>query len=251
MIDPVGDRFKEIERRWRGDPIPPGFMVVRVDGRAFHTFTRGLPRPFDLNLQAAMDQTALALVQDLPGVICAYVQSDEISLVSWAPGDSKRELWYGGQRQKVASVSASVATAAFNRAFTHPGHDDPALFDARVFALDGWEWLGLYLKWRQDDAKRNAISMLVSNFVPHGELEGVPTLVRKKLLESWVNLGDVDPGFLHGRLVARGAPEPATGTYMHKVTNETVEYSTTRTPWKVEPVADLATWVSEYGASLS
>jgi tRNA(His) 5'-end guanylyltransferase len=79
---------------------------VRVDGRGFSRYTAGFQRPFDARLAADMQATAVFLAEQVEGAVLAYVQSDEISVVL-APC---QDHWYGGQVQKIASITAALAT---------------------------------------------------------------------------------------------------------------------------------------------
>ena len=85
-------------------------MIIRVDGRAFHSLTQHCARPFDLKLNEAMAQTAVTLCQEIDGTQLAYVQSDEISVLAIDYQTVDSAPWFGGNVQKVTSVSASVAT---------------------------------------------------------------------------------------------------------------------------------------------
>ena len=117
MKDELGDRIKaQYEDRTRYYLPRRAYTIVRVDGKGFHRYTRGLARPFDLDLMADMDTTAAHLCAEIAGCAFAYVQSDEISLLLTdfaAPGT---QAWFDGNLQKIVSIAASLATVAFNRA---------------------------------------------------------------------------------------------------------------------------------------
>lgn len=171
MRDPLGERFKEAERALRIRVPEGGFVIVRVDGKAFHTYTRRMNKPFDMNLSMAMEAAMRGLVmRDLPAAF-AYTQSDEISvLIDQRTG----QPWFDGQVQKIASVAASMATAYFNKTMYRmvPSSDAPALFDGRGFHLETKSEVLDYFKWRKADANRNAISMLAQSMFSHKELQG-------------------------------------------------------------------------------
>lgn len=172
MRDSDGQRFKDAEKALRIRVPEGGFVIVRVDGKAFHTYTRRMTKPFDINLSKAMDAAMRGLVmRDLPATF-AYTQSDEISvLIDQRTG----QPWFDGQVQKIASVAASMATAHFNKTMYSmvPSSDAPALFDGRVFHLETKSEVWDYFKWRKADANRNAISMLAQSMFSHRELQGV------------------------------------------------------------------------------
>lgn len=166
MRDPLGERFKEAERALRIRVPEGGFVIVRVDGKAFHTYTRRMNKPFDINLAFAMEEAMLGLVvSDMPALF-AYTQSDEISVLI---DQREGQPWFDGQVQKIASVAASIVTANFNRRIDSLA---PAYFDGRVFHLETKSEVWDYFKWRKADANRNAISMLAQSMFSHKELQG-------------------------------------------------------------------------------
>lgn len=232
MKDPVGDAFKELEHEWRQVISTDDFVVVRVDGRAFHTYTRGLDVPFDVALMADMDVVAETLAAEITGAVCAYVQSDEISVVATAAMTDRSQHYFGGVVAKVGSMAASVATATFNG--LRPGK--VALFDARVFPLSSVHDVARYLRWRQDDARRNAVSMLAHHHLGKKAVHGVGTRQRiERLAGVGIDVAVVHPGFSNGRLTAR---ETRTGsvTYSHKKSGELVTVDdVTRHVWVTRP----------------
>src|SRR5690348_11584910 len=133
------------------------YTLIRVDGKAFHTYTRGCARPYDLDLMADMDATAVALCRQVAGARLAFVRSDEISLLLTDFGTAQTDAWFEGSVQKMASVSASIATAAFNRSrLTRMEREawmetDPALFDSRVWTIPERGEVFNYFVWRQQD----------------------------------------------------------------------------------------------------
>ena len=112
-------------------------IIVRIDGKAFHTWTRGLKAPFDEKFYAAMAGTAKDLVNSVQGAVFAYGQSDEISLFLRDYDTYETQAFFNGNIQKIASVTASLATAHFNEKAKQLGIDRGklALFDSRVFSL--------------------------------------------------------------------------------------------------------------------
>jgi hypothetical protein len=115
--DNLGDRMKSYEnitRTYLPSRMP---IIIRIDGKAFHTFTKGFKKPFDDILMRAMEETAAALCRDIEGVKVAYTQSDEISLLITNNDTWETQPWFGNNLQKMVSVAASIATLAFNRAF--------------------------------------------------------------------------------------------------------------------------------------
>lgn len=92
-------------------------VIVRIDGRAFHTYTRGFRKPFDPVLMEAMQYTMKYLCEEVQGCTVAYTQSDEISLLLVDYKDLSSQAWFDNEVQKISSITASMATVYFNRAF--------------------------------------------------------------------------------------------------------------------------------------
>ena len=195
--DALGDRMKEYESRnqyflQRRTPV-----IIRVDGKAFHTFTRGFQKPFDGVLGNAMVRTMEYLCQNISGCIFGYVQSDEITLVLQDYRKLNTDAWFGYRTDKICSIAASMATMAFNKYFTEEVQDyidgidpifitDPeiklidtyerarekgAMFDARCFNIPKEEVCNC-VYWRQLDATRNSIQMVGQANFSHKELQG-------------------------------------------------------------------------------
>lgn len=239
--DDIGERFKAVENDWRATLPSNVFTVIRVDGRAFHTWTRGSDKPFDPRISQAMDDAAVALCQDIPGALCAYVQSDEASIVASDLGTANAQHWFGGVTQKIASVSASVATCAFNQ--SHPeAFARPAMFDARVFPLSTVGDVADYLWWRQSDARRNAVSMMAHHHLGKKAIMHVGTADRIEMLTAaGVTMNDCELGDQNGRLVApESRTEPV--TFTHRRTGETSTTDVTRRYWVPRPADLIRNW---------
>lgn len=163
-------------------------VVVRVDGRAFHTWVRraGYERPFDFRLTERMVAAAHHLMQEMSNAVFVHTSSDEISVVMADDRALNTEPWFGNGLQKVVSVAASIATMAFNRS-GDPGvegtwHTD-AMFDARAFTLPHAEVTN-YLLWRQRDAERNCVSAHAQDIFGHKRVQGVSTSGLVEMLAS-------------------------------------------------------------------
>jgi tRNA(His) guanylyltransferase len=145
-------------------------VIVRVDGKAFHTFTKGMGRPFDSRLVWAMAKAAGAVAAEMQGFKCGYVQSDEASFLMTDYDDLQTEPWFGYVKGKVETISASVMTAAFNACLgTLP--EKLAHFDARAFNVPR-EDVANYFLWRSKDWERNSVSMYCGAFFSHREMHG-------------------------------------------------------------------------------
>ena len=167
--DSLGDRMKRFECAARTTLPPRMPVILRVDGRAFHTYTRGCQRPFDEPLMRAVDAVAMALCEDIQGAQIAYVQSDEISLLVHGYKRFASAAWFDNQIQKIVSVAAAIAASVMTeRSVGVFGEVRPAAFDARAFVLPERE-VANYFVWRQQDATRNSVQMLARALASHGE----------------------------------------------------------------------------------
>lgn len=173
--DTLGDRMKGYEEVPKNRLTRRTPAIVRVDGKAFHTLTRGLDKPYDKNFTACMDQVALALCEELQGAQLAYVQSDEVSVLLVDYQTHETQAWFDYQVQKMASVSASIATVAFNMSWavsSRPPGAKWGRFDARVFSVPREEVVNYFI-WRQQDAVRNSIQGLAQAHFSQKELHGL------------------------------------------------------------------------------
>jgi len=112
--DNLGDRMKKYEAVNKSNLIPKLPTVIRLDGKAFHTYTKQFKKPFDNSLINLMDQTAIYLCSKIQGAKFAFVQSDEISIYLSDRDSLEQQMWYDGEVEKMVSVSASMAAAKFN-----------------------------------------------------------------------------------------------------------------------------------------
>jgi len=187
--DPYGDRMKAYELVTRLTLPRRTYTIVRVDGRAFHTYLRGAEKPFDAGVMDAMQEVAKELCMQISGARFAFQQSDEVSVLL-TDLEPKTEPWFDGQVQKISSVAASIATMAFNR--HHPGFHGPersAQFDGRVYTIPDRTEVINYFRWRQEDAIRNAVSMAAQANFPHKSLHGLDAaqLQEKLFQEKGIN----------------------------------------------------------------
>ncbi|MGY3568110.1 tRNA(His) guanylyltransferase Thg1 family protein [Sinomonas sp. RB5] len=210
--------FKRAEHAHRTQLPRGSYAVVRVDGKGFSKYTRKLVRPFDPKFSADMQATALFLAAQVQGAVAAYTQSDEISVLLSAPTTSESEVWFGGQVQKIVSITAALATAKFNA--LRPAHG-LAVFDARTHPLDGEEEVDGYLRWRQEDAMKNSVGMLASHHFSHRQLLGVSVARRKRMLleEDGVSWEELPQHLRQGTHIRRGH-HTETVTYRHGRTGE-------------------------------
>lgn len=173
-------------------------VIIRIDGKAFHTFTRGFQKPFDEVLIKTMQETTKYLCENIQGCVLGYTQSDEISLVLVDYKRFETSAWFDYEIQKMCSIAASMATMAFNKFFENNVDDcrfskwdgvskyeegteeyiktllkaveKGAMFDARVFNIPKEEVTNC-IYWRQLDASRNSIQMVGQANFSHKELQ--------------------------------------------------------------------------------
>lgn len=244
VSDPIGNRMKtKYEMPFRISLPQCTYMIVRVDGKAFHTYTKGSVRPYDASVANAMDAAALALAAEMKGCQFGYGQSDEFSFLTTDFDTYQAEPWFKGNVQKIVSVSASIFTAAFNfaRMQQRPELKGDALkallsasFDARVFVVPARAEVSNYFLWRQQDAEHNSLNMLASHYFTHKELLNVTNSQRHELLHSkGVNWNDCPADQKRGRVV-RPQERTRQVSYVHSKTREAITEEVTESYWGVD-----------------
>jgi tRNA(His) guanylyltransferase len=276
MKDQLGDRMKDFyEDRTRFKLARRTNTVIRVDGKAFHTYTKGLKRPFDEGLMEDMNKTTEYLCQNIQGAKFGYVQSDEISILITDYDDISTHAWFDGNLQKMASIAASLATAKFNQLRMSRACDDSggdlrqkmlsnneiedfklAMFDARVFQIPYQEEIINYFIWRQQDATRNSISSVAQANFSDKELHGKKTnqMQDMLMLEKGINWNDFTPREKRGSVIRKVTeiksmdlhsvslnPDGSTGLRGNTVT---------RSKWMSDPNTSIFTQDREYLKSL-
>jgi tRNA(His) guanylyltransferase len=201
MKDEIGDRMKTFyEDRTRFLLPRRTYTIIRIDGKAFHSYTKGLIKPFDNKLVADMDETACYLCKNIQGARFAFVQSDEISILLLDFEKITTDAWFDGNIQKIASISASMATAKFNE--LRPGKI--ALFDSRVFTIPESVEVENYFIWRQQDTVRNSISSVAQFLFSHKELERKNNSEQQEMcFQKGVNWNDFPIKLKRGRLIIK------------------------------------------------
>jgi tRNA(His) 5'-end guanylyltransferase len=207
MKDNIGDRMKgNYEDRSRFTLPLRSYTVIRVDGKSFHTYTRGLERPFDDGLMEDMDLTAAYLCKNIMGVKFAFVQSDEISILLTDFEEIGTQAWFDNNLQKMCSVSASMATSKFNQLrFRRTGNlDKLAEFDSRVFQIPSRTEVENYFIWRQQDTSRNSISSVAEFYYSAKQLFGKNSDEKQELIfQKGVNWNDYSPKYKRGRMIIK------------------------------------------------
>lgn len=179
----LGDRMKEYEAITKNKLIKRMPVMMRIDGRAFHTFTKnevitGDSKPFSAIMHELMTYTTQLLCDNIQNVEFAYTQSDEISLYLRDWNTLTTQQWFNGGVQKIVSNAASIATAAFNQKWYGKYADITSVsvsmmpkFDCRVWNLPKEEVVNYFL-WRQQDWTRNSVQMAGHHYFSHKQLHG-------------------------------------------------------------------------------
>ena len=198
VMDALGERMKDHEHRFRYFLPRKAYTIIRCDGKAFHTFTRGCEKPFDRDLMTVMQTTMLELCKQIQTCKMGYTQSDEITLVLTDVDSRDTEAWFDGNLNKILSISAAIATAEFNKAWQamklaeylkdiYDAHACLSIhetceliqdfiaklplghFDSRAYSLaDPWEVYNSVL-WRTQDCTKNSIQMVAQALYPKAE----------------------------------------------------------------------------------
>lgn len=198
MTDNLGDRIKRYEAASSHTLTPRTPVMIRVDGRAFHTFTHNCDKPFDNRIVNAMTEAAQYAAADMAGFRLAYVQSDEATFLLDDLASLQSAPWFGNKTHKLVSLSASLFTAAFNRAW--PG-DELATFDSRVFSIPQDDAPNAFV-WRQRDWERNSLQMVARAHFSHRELTGRKhSAVHEMLHGIGVNWAHLHPQLKNGTFI--------------------------------------------------
>lgn len=207
-MDALGDRIKKYENVSVNNFIPKIPIIVRVDGRAFHTWTKQnkCVSPFDYRLIGTMYLAAEQAALD-SGAVAFYSQSDEVTFLYLDDQTVQTQQWFGGRQGKIESISAAAMTAHFNllwmrSSFNFRSAEDsfeylknkPAMFDARAFQCPKNDVANVFL-WRIRDWERNSLNMYCRSFFSDRELAGKKAAERHEMLhgigKNWADLPDL------------------------------------------------------------
>ncbi len=197
MVDPIGDRMKSnYENRYRIKLTRRTPVIIRLDGKAFHTLTKQCAKPFDTAFQALMTRTTQKLCDEIQGAKCAYVQSDEISILLTDFDRLTTDSWFDYNLQKMVSVSAGIASATFTT-YASLIHKQ-AIFDSRAFNIPKEEVCNYFI-WRQQDWVRNSLQMLAQSHYSHKQLQNKNhTDLHEMLYKKGVNWADLESVWKNG-----------------------------------------------------
>ena len=208
MNDELGNRMKSnyenVTRYYLSRRTP---VIIRLDGKAFHTFTKGFDKPFDSILVEAMQYTTEQLCKNVQGCVFGYCQSDEISLLLVDYKKLNSDAWFGYNIQKCSSIVSSLATNYFNsylldcitnfKSFEQAEEANflsnklfKASFDARIFNIPKEEVVNYFI-WRQNDCIRNAINSIGQHYFSHKNLQHKNvSQIREMLVKNNINEED-------------------------------------------------------------
>ena len=203
--DSLGDRMKEFyENRSKTYLTRRTPVIIRLDGKAFHSFTKGFKRPYDEVFHEAMNNTMKYLCANIQGCKFGYTQSDEITLLLTDYTTLTTDAWFGYGVQKMCSIAASMTTLMFNRYFRDAinekftgtiedfdhfkalsmARDKGAMFDARCFNIPEEEVVNCFL-WRFLDCYRNSVQMLGQTYFSSKQLHGLSSAqIQEKLFQE-------------------------------------------------------------------
>lgn len=202
--DDLGTRMKKYEfvsRIKLPERMP---LIIRLDGKAFHSYTKGCKRPIDENLVSCMNDTAKFLCENIQGAKLAYVQSDEITILVVNYDSIDTQSWLDNCLPKMLSISAGMASAYFtgisDRIF---GKQKLAVFDSRIFVLPKEEVNNAIL-WRQQDATRNSVQMLARSLYSHKQCENKNnSQLQEMCWQKGINWNDLPVSQRRGRCIIK------------------------------------------------
>jgi len=171
MKDVMGDRMKDYENTSKYFLPKKSYVILRLDGKSFHTYTRKRNKPFDYTLMSNMFNSALEVSKHIQGFKMLYTQSDEVSILFTDTDSVETEAWFRNNISKMTSISASIMTAHFNKLDSVENKSgNMAYFDSRVFVVPRDD-IANYFLWRVKDCSRNSLNMLARSEFSHKELD--------------------------------------------------------------------------------
>ena len=231
MKNSLGDRMKEFYEKRTKLLLPRRtYTIIRIDGKAFHTYTKGLKEPFDEGFIEDMDETACYLCKNIQGAKLAFVQSDEISILLTDFDDLQTQAWFDGNIQKITSISASLATAKFNQLRLNRHitlktkgtkwnevtdetfkmninqciDTNLAMFDSRVFTIPSEMEVNNYFIWRQQDTVRNSILSTAHSLYSQKEMHNKKVNeLQEMCFKKGINWNDYPVKYKKGRLIVK------------------------------------------------
>lgn len=197
--DGLGDRIKSnYENRGRFYLTRRTPVMIRLDGKAFHTYTKYCKKPYDLDLIEDMTNAAFDTAKKIQGCVAFYHQSDEVTFLLTDYQNLESDAWFDYNKSKIETITSSMMTAHFNCARWDAG--DYAYFDARSFNIPKEEVVNAFL-WRIRDWTRNSVAMAAQSMFSHKELHGKNITQQKEmLLEKDFNWEELSHQLKYGSL---------------------------------------------------
>lgn len=256
--DSLGSRMKRYEVVSKGLLPLNSYVIVRVDGKKFSTYTKNFVKPFDQSITDCMNDATIALCKEMQNAVCGYVQSDEISILMYDGTKVESQPYFDNEIQKICSITASTATATFNqqmnlckikKAMEFIGNDPyfisnliincvkekQAKFDSRCFVLPNVDEVVNYFLWRYKDCVKNSISSVAQAHFSQKQLDGKNSNQRQEMLftEKGINWNDLDGELKRGRLCVKTENGWEIGACPHIVCNPDNEFYQLINTWKL------------------
>lgn len=201
----LGNRMKAYEKQFSQRVLTGLPVIIRIDGKAFHSYTKGLERPYDWELCTAMKEVTKILV-DYTSAKIGYTQSDEISLLLYQES-YKTQLFMDGKINKINSILAAKTSLEFRTQVLLSNRlplQREALFDCRTFEVPTKDEAVAYFIWRQRDAIKNSISMAAQSLYSHNELQGKNSdQMQGMIWEKGINWNNYPQHFKRGTFIQR------------------------------------------------
>jgi len=244
--DSLGDRMKSYEDCYRTHLPIRMPVILRIDGKAFHSYTKSCKKPVDEGLVECMNDTAIELCKQVQGCRLAYVQSDEISLLLTNYQTVDTQSWFDNNLQKMVSISAAIASVTFtensykvwgfkefedeNEYLRHFPITKSAYFDSRAFVMPKEDVVNYFL-WRQQDATRNSVQMLARSLYSHKECHDKNnSQLQEMIFQKGINWNDCPTSQKRGRCIVKKFVESRVA--FNPKTSETVHVD--RSEWTVD-----------------
>ena len=222
--DDLGDRMKMYEAGTADRLMPFLPVLARLDGKSFHSFCRGLEKPFDPRFVLAMQDVTKWLVHKT-GAVAGYVQSDEISLLWGIDEPNSQKVFFDRRVQKMVSILAALASVRFNQVIPQEilaegNPENPPVFDCRVWVVQNQTEAANTFLWRVEDAKSNSVQAVGHKHFSHNQLYKVKNheIVEKLRTEKNVDWEAFPPHLRFGMFYQRKeVSRPFTATELKKL----------------------------------
>lgn len=264
----LNKRMKMYEGCYKTIITPRSYVIIRLDGKNFSTYTSKMNKPFDSKFTDAMHETAKALCDKFNAKF-AYTQSDEISLlITEIGGGNESQPELGNVLQKLCSLTASVATAKFNNIVLQqimaeePAYTDMyeviiqeqtlAYFDSRVFVVPNEDEVFNHMVWRQQDASRNSVSMAAHELLGHKATMNRSGAEKQEMMfqEKGVNWDKYPVKFKRGVVIFKEEYDKEVPLHDGHEFVESVTQTVKRKRWAVDLETPIFTKEREYLTNL-